>query len=668
MKPEQHIPRNALAWILLSQVILVLPHIPRLPVWIFAVYAIAAYWRIMVYQGRWSFPGRWVKAAMTLGGFAGILISFRSLLGLEPTVALLLTAFALKTIELNKRKDAYLLIFLAYFVCATEFLFSQEMLIVLYMAFAITVVTAALIALHQPGKHRFTIQPFKRAAVMLSQAVPLMLVLFFIFPRIDPLWSVPLKSHAAKTGMSDFMSPGNIGKLSQSDELAFRVEFEGEAPDRSELYWRGLVFSRMQLDEWRPIPWQEVPIDERKIQLPSEIEGESYRYSVIMEPTQQKWVYSLDVPVKYSANITDTRGYRLVSLTEIQDRLRYQVNSNPAIVMDAELSDWRKKIELALPRWGSDKTKAFARERYAEAGSPRAYIKSILDFYRQENFYYTLEPAKVDGPFVDGFLFGTREGFCEHYASSFVYLMRAAGIPARIVAGYQGGEVNPVNNTVVVRQLDAHAWAEVWLEGQGWVRIDPTAAVSPDRIRLGLEAVLGNTVSFLADSPLSPLHFRNVQWFNQLRLRYEALTYAWQHFVLSYNSEKQYDFLKRWLGEVNAQRLVTILIGSACLVLLPVFWGLLRSTRPKKRPAETRAYLNFCKKLESIGIERGQGEAPTDFAKRVAELKPNFAMQVADITEDYVNLSYQSMGKETQTYKDAVIEFMSKVKKFDLRE
>ena len=264
MKPDQQISRNALVWIIISMFTLVAPHAGRIPVWVLAVYIFAAIWRIMVFQGRWSFPGRWVKAGLIVSGFAGIYFSYGSLLGLEPTIALLLTAFALKLMELNQRKDGYVLLFLAYFICITEFLFSQELPVVVYSMLNVTLVTTALIAMHRPGEHQFNRKSIRLAAVMLLQALPLMVVLFFLFPRIGPLWSVPLKSHTAKTGVSDFMKPGDISRLGKSDEVAFRVQFEGEIPPQSELYWRGLVMSKLEDGAWRSLRYYDLPPDQRR--------------------------------------------------------------------------------------------------------------------------------------------------------------------------------------------------------------------------------------------------------------------------------------------------------------------------------------------------------------------------------------------------------------------
>ena len=312
MKAPQQVPRNALVWIIITMFALVAPHMGRIPVWILLLYGFTALWRVMVYTGRWSFPGRLVKFALVASGFLGIYVSYGNLLGLEPTVALLLIAFALKLIELAGRKDAYVLLFLGYFICITEFLFSQDILLVLYMVFCVVLVTTALVALHQPGEHQFNRRTIRLAVVMLGQAFPLMIVLFFLFPRVGPLWTVPIKSHTAKTGVSDFMKPGDISRLGKSDDVAFRVEFEGDIPPRSELYWRGLVFSRVVDGAWTSIPYWEVPAKERQPWMPIE-DGPRLDYTVIMEPTQQNWLFSLRHAVSRTPGMIASPDFRLYS-------------------------------------------------------------------------------------------------------------------------------------------------------------------------------------------------------------------------------------------------------------------------------------------------------------------------------------------------------------------
>ena len=642
MKMLQQVPRNALAWIIISMFTLLAPHAGRIPVWIMLIYLFAALWRIQVYRGHWSFPGRWVKLVMIVSGFAGIYLSFGSLIGLEPTVALLLTAFALKLIELVSRKDAYVLIFLGYFVCITEFLFTQDLLMVLYSLLNVIVVTTALVALHQPGEHRFNRKTMRLAGVMVLQAMPLMLVLFFLFPRIGPLWTVPVKSHTAKTGMSDFMKPGDISKLSQSADVAFRVQFEGEIPPKSQLYWRGLVFSKLEEGAWSNLGYFQVPAKERR-QQEVVTTGEPLNYSIIMEPTQQNWLFGLRYATPDRPGILAAPDFRLYSLVMIEDEFQYQVRSWPEAQLETELSAWRREVELRLPDNDNQRTRQFASTLRAQAGSDEVFVDAVLQHFNREPFVYTLQPPllpDVDG--IDVFMFESRRGFCEHYAHAFTVMMRAAGIPARVVAGYQGGEINPVNKTVIVHQFDAHAWAEVWLPERGWVRVDPTASVAPQRIEMGLEEAVAAEGTFLSDSPLSPLRYRSIRWINQLRLRYDALTYQWQSWVVGFDGEVQFQLLRDVFGEVSAGRFAAALIGTWALVLLPVAISLLRrrETRPQ-RPLD-REYLKVCERLGNLGYPRQAGESAADYAARISRQCPDWAESFNRLTRLYTELAYQT--------------------------
>lgn len=646
MKAEAQVPRNALVWIIVSQFVLVVPHLGRVPPWIILIFLLSAFWRSMVYQGRWSFPGKAIKVALTLSCLLGVGYSYRTVIGLEPTVALLLTVFALKLIELAERKDAYVVLFLAYFVCVTEFLFSQEILTTLYMLVAVMLVTTALVALHQPGEDSFKRGTFRRAGVMLLQSFPLMLVLFFVFPRIGPLWSVPMQTQTARSGVSDFMSPGDISSLSLSDEVAFRVQFEGDVPARRELYWRGLVFSSIEENTWRSIPWRDVPAMERRQRKPR-IEGESVDYSIIMEPTQQNWLYSIRYAHSLDAGVLSSNDFRLASPNEVQDKRRYRVRSYLDTPIERDLSDWRREVETQLTRFRNPQSRQLAQRMFEQAGAdPQRYVTALLTMFRTDEFFYTLNPPLLGGNAVDDFLFQSRRGFCEHYAAAFAFMARAAGVPARVVAGYQGGEINPVNGTVVVHQFDAHAWNEVWYEGEGWVRVDPTAAIAPDRIEFGLEAALLEEGSFLSDSPLSPLRYRNIAWLNKIRLQLDAINYSWQLFVLNYDSDSQTQLFSRVFGKISMTQMGLALMGFWMLFLLPVAIALMRGQRSARLDPATLLYQDFCRKLARIDLKRGRSEAPTDFAGRVSAVRPDLAAEVGSITRLYDAISYRSRTSE----------------------
>jgi hypothetical protein len=309
--------------------------------------------------------------------------------------------------------------------------------------------------------------------------------------------------------------------------------------------------------------------------------------------------------------------------------------------LEPELSAWRRSTELALPGDANPRARALAQELRGAVPDDREFVDSVLAYFTSNPFVYTLQPPLLpgDNP-MDQFLFETRRGFCEHYAYAFVVMMRAAGVPARIVAGYMGGEVNPVNRTVIVHQFDAHAWTEVWLAGEGWVRVDPTAAVAPDRVEWGLERAVAGEGTFLADSPLSPLRYRRIDWINSLRLRYDALTYNWQAWVTSFNSEQQYQLLRNVFGDISARTFIAVLLGTWALVLVPVAGSLLLRRRRHRLAPEDRHYLAFCEQMARLGLVREPDETPGDFAARAVRKLPRLKRQILEITARYEALAY----------------------------
>ena len=276
----------------------------------------------------------------------------------------------------------------------------------------------------------------------------------------------------------------------------------------------------------------------------------------------------------------------------------------------------------------------------------------VLQKFNREPYVYTLQPPLLGEHAMDDFLFQTRRGFCEHYAFAFVVMMRAAGVPARVVAGYQGGEINPLNSTVIVHQFDAHAWAEVWYPNEGWVRADPTAAVSPDRIEWGLERAVASEGSFLANSPLSPLRYRSVKWLNAIRLRYDDLTWRWQSWIVGYDSEQQYEFLENLLGEFSARKFAAVLLGTWALVLIPVGFSLFGRRKLHKHSPEDKHYLAFCARLAKREIRREPGEAPGAFSNRAATALPAAASNIHQITTLYGDLAYANESLSANRRKD----------------
>jgi len=645
MRPPDLISRNALAWIIAAQVLLLLPHMFRLPLWIVLLYGAAFFWRLQIYRGRWAVPNRWLKLFLILASMTGIAWSYGSVIGLEPTVALLLVAFALKLLESVARKDGYVVIFLGFFICITEFLFSQDLLVVIYSAVVVWVLTTGLIALHRSAAIDDT-GPMRLAAVMLLQALPLMLVLFFLFPRIGPLWNVPIKTQAAKTGVSDMLRPGDISSLAQSSDVAFRASFAGEVPPVSSLYWRGLVMSRIEEGAWRTVSYFDIPPSERRVP-PVEKIGESLDYSVIIEPTQQQFLYGLRYAEPRQSGILQLPDFRLLNPVVLEQEFRYRVRSWPAVVLGRDISSWRRRLETQLPEGSNPRTRALAERLYRDTENDAEYVLRVLALFRQQPFRYTLQPPLLDNNSMDQFLLETRAGFCEHYAYAFAVLMRAVGVPARVVSGYQGGEINPVNGTVIVHQFDAHAWNEVWLEDRGWVRVDPTAAVSPARIEFGLENAMEEEGSFLSSSLLSPLRYRGISWINALRLRYDAVTYQWQSWVVGFDGQQQVDVLRGVFGRINAQLFIGVTLASfgAMLGLVAASLFLRRRYAQPRDPALQHIRL-LQARLSRSGFDLRPGEGPGAMGRRAADRFPDAADELHAIAHIADAALYRPLGPE----------------------
>ncbi len=656
------IPRNVLILLLVALALVILPHVVRLPVWITLLCVACCAWRIMVFRGHWSYPGKWVKALFVFGGFLSVGFGYGTLLGLEPWIAALILAFVLKLLEMHQHRDAHTVIVLAYFVALTEFLFEQSFPYTLYIYACITVITAALIGLNQEAVNVSLQQAMKKASVMLLQAMPLMLVLFVLFPRIAPLWTVPLQTNIARTGVTDTLAPGNIARLVQSDELAFRATFEGPVPPSRLLYWRGIVLSYF---DHKDQAWtQERPgvygrtLQSKDGEVPwkdnMEYLGDEVKYSIVMEPTNQNWVFSLTLPeAEGDGRMGLVRDFRFYSFQEINAKFRYELTSHLDNRMDITLSDfWRYRYTL-LPDNDNPKTSELAESLRASSDTPEEYLSHVMLYYATEGFVYTLRPPTLNGDTIDDFLFNSRRGFCEHFASSFVYLMRGGGVPARIVVGYQGGEYNRRGNYVAVHQFDAHAWSEVWLEGRGWVRVDPTSVVSPERIESGLESAVEG--EFLSDIGLSLMKFRSSLVITELRLQLSALNHYWDAWVVGYSPSVQMSMLNRYLGELNRQTLGMILVsvffgmlGFTALLLL------LRRSQHKLAPAD-REYLKFCRYLANQGLARSMGEGPISYARRVVTFRPDLATSVDAVTDAYIRANFiDDRPEDVDTLRKAV--------------
>lgn len=529
------------------------------------------------------------------------------------------------------------------------------------MFFTVVLITTALIGLHQTKNHIHPFRTFKTASILIAQAIPLMIVLFVLFPRISPLWTVPLQAPVGKTGVTDSMSPGDIALLTQSDELAFRVTFEGQVPRNRQLYWRGLVLSEFDGKTWqrssqfRRGVWRSnrvAPEWTREI----EYDGERFNYNIVFEATQQNWLFALAMPeVPLNDKLFILADYNVGTILPIRNTLRYQLSSHLGTSLGRELNAYWKGRYTKIPENSNPRTQQLAKSMLASASSKREYIDDVLRMYNQEAFIYTLKPPKLGAHGIGEFVLESKRGFCEHYAGSFVFMLRAAGIPARVVVGYQGGEYNPRGNYFSVRQFDAHAWTEVWLEGQGWVRFDPTSAVAPERIERGLEAAVEGENTFLSGSPLSIFRYRQLLWLTDLRLQMDAIGHYWDAWVIGYTPETQLSFLSKYLGGIDKQQVYFLMLGVFFGILgtIGIFVLAKRSTAVR-HPIDVQ-YQKFCTILKKIGYPRLYGEGPNDYALRVSREIPNIKKEVLAVTQAYVNAAYiDSVDPDLKELKQAV--------------
>ncbi|MGH8482750.1 MAG: transglutaminaseTgpA domain-containing protein, partial [Nevskiaceae bacterium] len=498
---EDYLAQSSLLRLLAVLALVVAPHLWRMPPWIGAVVIAIGAWRGLAAWRQWRLPPQWLKVTLVLATVAAVLASHPGRFGQHAGTALLVAMLLLKLLEMRSRRDVLVVVALCYFVMLTHFLFSQELWTILYLGLCAVTVTAVLVEANHPGAPLAPRETLPLSAGMVALALPLMVALFVLFPRVPgPLWGLPADAGAARSGISDTMSPGDISSLIQSDEVAFRVVFRGPPPAMRDRYWRGPVLSYFDGRRWSaPFRGDEYfrmydPQTRLHAFAPThaELSGQAVPYEVTLEPHRQHWLFALDLPdARQLPHETQLTGYyQLLSRPLVKERLRYALASSPRYRLEPDLAEQWQRSARRLPDGRNPLAQALARQWRDEGLDDAQVIERALRLFRTQEFFYTLEPPRLGADPVDEFLFETRRGFCEHYSSAFTVLMRAAGIPARVVVGYQGGELNEVGGYYVVRQADAHAWSEVWLEGSGWIRVDPTAAVAPSRVESGLSAAL----------------------------------------------------------------------------------------------------------------------------------------------------------------------------------
>jgi len=624
--------RSSVLWLLGTLLLVISPHVLRQPVWVSAFVFLVWFWRAYLAWFGMPRPALSIILILAAAGTGGVLLTYGTIFGREPGISLVVLMLTLKLLEMRSVRDAMVAIFIGFFVVLTNFLYSQTMLMGFYMLGGVAAFVAALIAFNGGERNFSTPEMFKQAGTLLAQAAPLMLLFFLLFPRVDgPLWGMPKDLQTAKTGLSDQMSPGSIGGLALSDAVAFRAEFKNAIPPPRQLYWRGLV-----MDEFDGRTWRAAETRKKSLQAePLQVSGPPTEYRVTLEPHSRRWLFALEMPSGIPETAQPAPAYQLRSAQPVEVRMRYAATSYLRYRAGVGANPSELAANLKLTR-NNPRTLEMGQELRRNSADPAQVVQEALTYIRNQPFRYTLAPPLLlsDDP-LDEFLFTTRSGFCEHYSSAFVILMRAAGIPARVVTGYQGGEINPLGNYLMVRQSDAHAWAEVWLQNSGWTRVDPTAAVSPDRIEKGLPA--------LPETGLigSLIGAEQLDFLRHLRLNWDAVNNQWNQWVLGYNVERQKSLLSGLgMPDVSWQNMAMTLFWSSAAVVLAIALSMLYTRGKQHKDSALSAYKVFCAKLARRGVCREPSEGPLDFARRAMSALPESAGKIQLIASLYANTRY----------------------------
>ncbi len=625
--PElRQVTTRDLSWLIASLLLVIAPHAMRAPWWLTLLTLCLYGWRLYFALNRGPLPSRWLVLGVAAVSMLGVWIEYRTLFGRQSGILLLMLFSGLKLLETRTHRDAAMAAFLGYFLVITNFLYTQTIPTAMAMTLALFLLTATLVGFSAP--QRPVRANVRTSAMLLAHAAPAALALFLLFPRVQgPLWGLPQDAYQGMTGLSDTMSPGTLSSLALSDSIAFRAEFRAPPPPQAMRYWRGPVLWDFDGRTWS------IGANFLVEFVPPRGGRATYRYEVVLEPHNRHWLFALETAASLPERARMGFDGQIVTNSPVRARLRYELASVIQPEPQPRESPGALRRALRLPEAPNPRARALAAEWRAASADDAGVLNRAIAHLRQGGYQYTLEPPLLGDHPVDEFLFETKAGFCEHFSSAFVFLMRAAGVPARVVTGYQGGELNPVDSIVTVRQSDAHAWAEVFLPASGWVRVDPTAAAVPGRLESGMARAVPQATGL-------PLLLRpELEWLRGVRDRWEAAAHKWNVWVLGYNPERQRDLMASiGVRDADWRTLTATLfafLGAMTLVLLA--WSLRRLARPD--PVQ-KAWRAFCRKLAARGVEREPTEGPRDYASRAARALPANRRNILSIGALYIALRY----------------------------
>jgi len=662
--------------ILIAQQLVLFPLYFFIPIWITVLNLVVVLMVYFSHVKQMFTIHPLIKNAVTLLAAAGVMYFFQKLTGRDAGVALIAAMYGLKIIEIKSQRDVYVLMLLGFFLLTGGFLLNQSPWIAIYQFIPVAAILNALISIHSLSsfnsnfnadikmdtgeKMQHILQTSLQSTVKqlikyLLLAIPLMIVLFVFFPRLaGPIWKMP-GGEGASTGISDSMSPGAISNLQLFDKVAFRVKFYDKTPIGSEMYWRTLV-----LDNFDGFTWtRETKAKEQGIQTFVESNRSDtatseyrdlpdfYRYDMSLEQTQQQWLTFLDRPIDIPKRATLYSDYSVQIDHRLVDRTRYRAESLTKLVLNQRLLPQERQKNTRIPNDGNPRSVTWAKQQRQLYPTDRDFVLALLSKINQQEYFYTLLPPLMEEDTIDSFWFDHQKGFCEHYAGAFVFIARAAGIPARVVIGYQGAEKNPLSDYWIVRYANAHAWTEIWLENEGWVRVDPTSAIAPHRIEEQLQQDYSQRDSLFGDFGFEAVDLDDIGWMKRFEYWMDQASSGWNDWILDYNQNTQ----QRVFEGLGLERLTGQQIGVLMVAILAAFLTLISFRWVKDKqyldPIQT-SFQILHNKLSRFGIDLSANKGVNELIQDIQNLntdlpsiEQNSQAQLLRVLKYYAHLRYQ---------------------------
>jgi transglutaminase-like putative cysteine protease len=611
------------------------------PLWCVAIGLACALWRVLTVSGYLAAPKQRRGLRFAMGAVTGLLVvavalRFRTLNGLAAGTALLVVMGALKVMESRTRRDDAIVIGVSLFLLLAAGLAVQSLLRAPLYLLALWGACATIALVAHGGSSLSTGAALRVSARALLMSLPLALLCFAFFPRLTgQLWALHGGS-VATTGLDDEMSPGSISELATEYDPAFRAIFTGPPPRHSLLYWRGPVLNSFDGFTWRRERTREYRAPQVRLL------GDPVHYRITMEPSNQRWLFALDTVARSPRReVALTHDRLLIAMDPVTAVTSYDAVSHLETRAQQPLSDYGRSIETRLPADRNPRARALALQLRARAGSDAEYARQVLEWFRAQGLEYTLEPGVTGIDSVDTTLFDSRRGFCGHFASAYATLMRAADVPARVVTGYLGGEWNPVGGYYLVRQSEAHAWAEIWLDERGWTRIDPTAVVAPERLERGVFELLAGSL------PTTSTFVHNTPMLRRLTLLWDGMNQWWQSSVVEFDLRSQFALLNR-LG-IESPQWQHLGWAFAFGLLAWIAWialALRRGVGSRRHDEISRLWLSATRKFARVALPRQPAEGPLDYATRIGAVRPDLAAIAHDIARRYAALRFGASGSD----------------------